>query len=302
MSLLDRIKKNSTIKDSSILSSSKFFNKKDMITTPIPALNIALSGRIDGGLTPGLTLFCGPSKHFKSLFSLILAKSYMDKYPDSVLVFYDCEFGTPESYFDSLGIDKERVVHTPIMDMEEFKFDIMHQFQEIKRGDKVIFVVDSLGNMSSKKEMEDAIAGKSTLDMSRAKQMKSIFRMITPYLVKYDTPMIAVNHIYMTQELYSKPVVSGGCVVAGTKIQMFDGSLKSIEDITPGCLVKTQDGPKVVTHSWNPETLLDGNPECYKITFEDGYSVICSDEHPFLKTSEFVPAKDLSIGDDITTL
>ena len=210
MSLLDRIKKNSTIKESSILSSSKFFNKKDMITTPIPALNIALSGRIDGGLLPGLTLFCGPSKHFKSLFSLILAKSYMDKYPDSVLVFYDCEFGTPESYFDSLNIDKERVIHTPIMDMEEFKFDIMQQFQEIKRGDKVIFVVDSLGNMSSKKEMEDAIAGKSTQDMSRAKQMKSIFRMITPYLVKYDLPMVAVNHIYMTQELYSKPVVSGG--------------------------------------------------------------------------------------------
>jgi len=208
--LLERIKKNSTIKDSSILSSSKFFTKKDMVTTPIPALNIALSGRIDGGLTPGLTLFCGPSKHFKSLFSLILAKSYMDKYPESVLVFYDCEFGTPESYFDSLGIDKERVIHTPIMNMEEFKFDIMHQLQEIKRGDKVIFVIDSLGNMSSKKEMEDAIEGKSTQDMTRARQMKSIFRMITPYLVKYDIPMVAVNHIYMTQEMFSKPVVSGG--------------------------------------------------------------------------------------------
>lgn len=181
-----------------------------MVSTPIPALNIALSGRIDGGLTPGLTLFCGPSKHFKSLFSLILAKSYMDKYPDSVLVFYDCEFGTPESYFDSLGIDKERVIHTPIMNMEEFKFDVMQQLQEIKRGDKVIFVVDSLGNMASKKETDDAIDGKSTQDMSRAKMMKSIFRMITPYLVKYDIPMVAVNHIYMTQEMYSKPVVSGG--------------------------------------------------------------------------------------------
>jgi RecA/RadA recombinase len=210
MSLLERIKKNSTIKESSILSSSKFFTKKDMVTTPIPALNIALSGRIDGGLTPGLTLFCGPSKHFKSLFSLILAKSYMDKYPDSVLVFYDCEFGTPESYFDSLEMDKERIIHTPIMNMEEFKFDVLQQLQEIKRGDKVIFVVDSLGNMASKKEMEDAIDGKSVQDMSRAKQMKSIFRMITPYLVKYDIPMVAVNHIYMTQELYSKPIVSGG--------------------------------------------------------------------------------------------
>lgn len=210
MSLLEKMKKNSTIKEASVLSQSKFFNKKDMISTTIPALNVALSGRLDGGLTPGLSLFCGPSKHFKSLFCLILAKAYMEKYPESVLVFYDCEFGTPEAYFDSLELDKGRILHTPIMNMEEFKFDVMNHMQNINRGDKIIFVVDSLGNMSSKKEMEDAIEGKSVQDMSRAKQMKSIFRMITPYLVRYDIPMVAVNHIYMEQGLYPKAIVSGG--------------------------------------------------------------------------------------------
>ena len=210
MSLLEKLKKNSTIKESSILSTSKFFTKKDMITTPIPAFNVALSGRLDGGLTPGLSLFCGPSKHFKSLFCLILAKAYMDKYPESVLVFYDCEFGTPEAYFDSLDMDKDRILHTPIMNMEEFKFDVINHLQNITRGDKVIFVVDSLGNMASKKETDDAIDGKSVADMSRAKSMKSIFRMITPYLVKYDIPMVAVNHIYMEQGLYPKAIVSGG--------------------------------------------------------------------------------------------
>lgn len=210
MSLLEKLQKNSTIKEASILSQSKFFTKKDEIRTKIPALNIAFGGDLDAGFLPGLTLWCGPSKHFKSLFSLIMAKTYMDKYKDAVLVFYDCEFGTPEAYFKSLEIDMNRVLHVPIMNMEEFKFDVMAQLQEIKRGDKVIFVIDSLGNMSSKKEMEDAIEGKSVQDMSRAKQMKSIFRMITPYLVKYDIPMVAVNHIYMTQEMFSKPVVSGG--------------------------------------------------------------------------------------------
>ena len=69
MSLLDKIKKNSTIKDTAILSESKFFTKKDMIPTPIPALNIALSGKLDGGLTPGLTMWAGPSKHFKTAYS-----------------------------------------------------------------------------------------------------------------------------------------------------------------------------------------------------------------------------------------
>lgn len=209
-SLLDKIRKNSTIKDTAILQESKFFTKKDMIQTKVPALNVALSGSLDGGFVPGLTLWCGPSKHFKSMFSLMMAKAYMDKYPDAICLFYDCEFGTPEAYFKSLDMDMARIIHTPIMNMEEFKFDVIKQLESFERGDKVIIVVDSLGNMSSKKEMEDAIEGKSVADMSRAKQMKSIFRMITPYLNRLDIPMVAVNHIYMTQEMYSKPIVSGG--------------------------------------------------------------------------------------------
>jgi RecA/RadA recombinase len=181
-----------------------------MIQTAIPAMNVALSGELDGGFVPGLTLWCGPSKHFKSMFSLIMAKSYMDKYPDAVMIFYDCEFGTPTAYFKSLQIDTDRILHVPVMNMEEFKFDCIKQLENLDRGDRVIFVVDSLGNMSSKKEMEDAIEGKSVQDMSRAKQMKSIFRMITPYLNRLDIPMVAVNHIYMEQGLYPKAIVSGG--------------------------------------------------------------------------------------------
>lgn len=210
MSLLEKIKKNSTIKDTALVSASKYFHKKDMIQTAIPAMNVALSGELDGGFVPGLTLWCGPSKHFKSMFSLIMAKSYMDKYPDAVMVFYDCEFGTPTAYFTSLQMDTTRILHVPVMNMEEFKFDVIKQLENLERGDRVIFVVDSLGNMSSKKEMEDAIEGKSVQDMSRAKQMKSIFRMITPYLNRLDVPMVAVNHIYMEQGLYPKAIVSGG--------------------------------------------------------------------------------------------
>ena len=63
MSVLDKIKKNSSIKESAILSKSKFFNDKDVIPTPIPIINVALSGKLDGGLTPGLTMWAGPSKH-----------------------------------------------------------------------------------------------------------------------------------------------------------------------------------------------------------------------------------------------
>jgi RecA/RadA recombinase len=210
MSILDKIKKNTSIKDAAILSHSKFFTEKDMIQTQIPIINVALSGKLDGGLTPGLTMWAGPSKHFKTAFSLLMAKSYLDKYPDSALLFYDSEFGTPQSYFDSFGIDTKRVLHTPITDIEQLKFDIMQQLQGLERDDKVIIVVDSIGNLASKKEVEDALEQKSVADMSRAKQVKSLFRMVTPHLNLKNIPMIVVNHTYMEIGMFPKAIVGGG--------------------------------------------------------------------------------------------
>jgi len=296
MSILEKIKKNSTIKDTAILSQSKFFTKKDMIPTTIPVINVALSGRLDGGLTPGLTMWAGPSKHFKTAFSLLMARAYLDKYEDAALLFYDSEFGTPQSYFDAFGIDTERVVHTPVTDVEQLKFDIMQQLQNIERGERVMIVIDSIGNLASKKEVEDALDQKSVADMSRAKQMKSLFRMVTPHLTLKDIPMVVVNHTYKEIGMFPKDIVGGGCLVAGTKIQLADGSQKSVEDFTVGEIVKTLDGDKEVTAIWNPDTLEDGEPECYEIEFEDGYKVVCSDKHKFLIEGYWIEAKDLAIG------
>jgi RecA/RadA recombinase len=181
-----------------------------MIPTSIPIINVALSGRLDGGLTPGLTMWAGPSKHFKTAFSLLMAKSYMDKYEDAALLFYDSEFGTPQSYFDTFGIDTKRVLHTPLTDVEQLKFDIMQQLQNVDRGDHLIIVIDSIGNLASKKEVEDAMDGKSVADMSRAKQMKSLFRMVTPHLNMKDIPLVVVNHTYKEIGLYPKDIVGGG--------------------------------------------------------------------------------------------
>ena len=208
--LLDKIKKTSTIKESAILAQSKFFTKKDMVATSVPAINIALSGRLDGGLTPGLTMWAGPSKHFKTMFSLIMAKAYMDKYPEAVLLFYDSEFGTPIAYFEALKIDTDRIIHTPITDVEQLKFDIMKQLEAIERNDKIMIMIDSIGNLASKKEVEDALDGKSVADMSRAKQIKSLFRMVTPHLSLKDIPMVVVNHTYKEIGLYPKDIVGGG--------------------------------------------------------------------------------------------
>jgi RecA/RadA recombinase len=210
MSLLDKLKKNSTIKETEVLNKSKFFQKKDMIQTSVPMINVALSGSLEGGLTPGLTVFAGPSKHFKTAFSLLLAKAYLEKYEDAILLFYDSEFGSPQSYFDSFGIDTSRVLHTPITDIEQLKFDIMSQINNVERGDHVLICIDSVGNLASKKEVDDALEGKSVADMTRAKQMKSLFRMVTPHLTIKDIPMVVVNHTYQEIGLFPKQIVSGG--------------------------------------------------------------------------------------------
>ena len=210
MSIMDKLKKNSKIKESDVLADSKFFNEKDMVATDVPMMNVALSGSVDGGLAPGLTVLAGPSKHFKTSFALIMAAAYMKKYPDSVMLFYDSEFGSPQSYFTQYDIDTSRVLHTPIANVEELKFDIIAQLEALDRKDKVIVIIDSVGNLASKKELDDAISEKSVADMSRAKSLKGLFRMTTPYLNMKDIPLIAVNHTYMEIGLFPKAVVSGG--------------------------------------------------------------------------------------------
>lgn len=210
MSLLDKMLKAGSIKAASVLSESAFFNKKDLITTDLPILNIAFSGELDGGLVPGLTILAGASKSFKTLLSLYCLKAYLNKYPDAVCLFYDSEFGVTPEYLKTYGIDSSRVIHIPLEHVEQLKFDIVKRLEEIKRGDKVFVLVDSIGNLASKKEVEDAADEKAVADMSRARAIKSLFRIITPHLTQKDIPCIVINHVYQTMELYSKTVVSGG--------------------------------------------------------------------------------------------
>jgi RecA/RadA recombinase len=207
---MDKLQKNSRIKETAQLDKSKLFSNKDMTKTPVPMINVALSGDPDGGLSSGLTVLAGPSKHFKTSFGLLMAAAYLDKYEDAILLFYDSEFGSPQQYFKSFGIDTSRVLHSPITNVEELKFDLVNQLENIERTDKVIIMIDSVGNLASKKELEDAMNEKSVADMSRAKALKGLFRMTTPYLTMRDIPLLAVNHTYQEIGLFPKAVVSGG--------------------------------------------------------------------------------------------
>ena len=87
---------------------------------------------------------------------------------------------------------------------------MINQLEQLERTDKVIIIIDSIGNVASKKELEDTLNEKSVADMSRAKALKGLFRMATPYLTMKDIPMIAINHTYKEMGLFPKDIVSGG--------------------------------------------------------------------------------------------
>lgn len=300
--LLNKLLKSGSIKATSILAESTLFNDKDQIPTDIPILNIALSGKVNGGITPGLTFLAGPSRHFKSLLGLMMVKAYMKWYPDAICLLFDSEFGITPEYIKTNDIDPNRVIHIPVEHLEQLKFDIAKRLDTIDRGDKVIIFIDSVGNLASKKEYEDALEEKSVADMSRAKVLKSLWRIVTPHLTTKDIPCIAVNHTYQEMANYPKTIMSGGCLLAGTNIIMSNGSLAPIETIQVGDAVKTLLGDRRVTAIWNPDTLTVGTPECYEVEFDDGYKVVCSDNHKFLdENMNWVEAKNLVSGARITS-
>lgn len=221
MSLMDKMLKAGTVKGSSILADSSFFKEKDPIRTDLPILNIAFCGSLDGGLLPGLTVLAGQSKSFKTLLGLYCMKAYLDKYDDGIAILYDSEYGATPDYLESYDIDTSRVLHVPIEDVEQLKFDMTKRLDELEKGDRVFVLIDSIGNLASKKEVEDAMNEKSVADMSRAKQLKSLFRIVTPRLTTKDIPCVAINHIYQEIGLFPKNIVSGGTGIYYSANQIF---------------------------------------------------------------------------------
>jgi RecA/RadA recombinase len=209
MSLLDTLKKTGSV-ISTTMAESDFFTNRDEIVTDIPALNVALSGDIDGGLSSGTIMVSGASKSFKTAASLYMVAAYMKKYKDAICIFYDSEFGSTPEYFATYGIDLNRVLHLPIEHVEQLKFDMVKKLDAIKNGNKVIFLIDSIGNIASKKELDDAIDEKSVADLSRAKALKSFWRLVTSKISQRNIPLIAINHVYKEMGLYPKDIVGGG--------------------------------------------------------------------------------------------
>ena len=212
--LMDKLLKNSKIESVERLLDSQILNEKPSAQTRVKLINVALSGKIDGGVpgSGGCTLICGPSRHYKSSYGLIAIKGLLDAYPDGVCLYYNNEFGIKKPYFENAGIDMNRVIHCPVENLEKFKFDIVAQLEELTVDDKVIIFFDSFGGAASKKELSDAIEEKSSADYTRSKTIKGIMRMITPYLYMKNIPFIGIAHTYVDMNSYggSKQIVGGG--------------------------------------------------------------------------------------------
>lgn len=208
--LLEKLMNAGSVKVAEVMADSAYFKNKNFVPTEIPIINTAFSADPLGGVVSGITLIAGESKSFKTLLMLLCMKAYLNKYPEAVVLFYDAEYGVTLEYLKTNGIDTSRVIHIPILHVEELKFDLTKRLEEIKKGDKVFVAIDSLGALASKKELDDALDEKSVADMSRAKALKSLFRIISPHFTMKDIPCIAISHVYKELGLYPKTIVGGG--------------------------------------------------------------------------------------------
>ena len=209
--LMSQLKTAGRISGKSMDDDDIMLNNFDIIPIDIPVLNLALSGSLNGGLRSGVTIFQGPSRTFKTNLGLKMVESYLKKYPNAICLFYDSEFGTTKAYFEELNIAPDRIIHLPAEDIEQVRDDLVQRLELIQRGHKVIIFIDSIGNLPSKREVDNAMNSNAAADMAtRAKSLKSMFRTITGKIVVRDLPCVVINHTYTTLELYSKQVGSGG--------------------------------------------------------------------------------------------
>ena len=209
-SLMERMLKNTTLKHAALLSESEILNETPAVPTRIPMLNLALNGKIDGGIERGLIMLAGASKSFKTSFSLEMVSAYLKAKPNAICLFFDGEFGAKKQYFEQFDVPTEKVLHLPFENIEQLKFEMSAQLTNIELGEDVICLIDSIGNAASKKEVEDSMDQKSVADMSRAKSLASLFRIITPKLYLKRIPCIVVNHTLKTMDFFPVDLPKGG--------------------------------------------------------------------------------------------
>lgn len=193
-----------------MLSQTSIGDKPILAKMKIPILNVMMSGKLDGGMTCGITQIVGDSRTFKSNTCVEVIEEFLDTVPGSVVVFMDSEFSARQ-IMEARGIDFERVVYIPFENLEEMKINLVQIIGGLERDSKVMFFIDSISQVASIKEVNDATDGDVKVDLTRAKEMNSVFRMITPMLNIRNLPLFCINSFYTSMsDKYADPIIKGG--------------------------------------------------------------------------------------------
>ena len=179
-------------------------------------LNALLSGSIYGGLPSNkITALAGESSTGKTFFALSVVRHFLDTDPDAGVIYFESESAISKQMIESRGIDSKRMIIVPVTTVQEFRTQavkIVDKYLKQKESDRkpLMFVLDSLGMLSTSKEIEDTEAGKETRDMTRAQVLKGAFRVLTLKLGLANVPMIVTNHTYDVVGSYIPTKEMGG--------------------------------------------------------------------------------------------
>jgi RecA/RadA recombinase len=219
------------------------------IDTGSYALNAALSGSIFGGIPDNkITAFAGESATGKTFFVLGVVRAFLEKNPTGGVVYYDTEAAVTKQMMESRGIDTTRVILAEPDTIQKFKthalkmIDAYEKEPEDKRP-PMMFVLDSLGLLSTSKEMEDSLEGKDTRDMTKSQVIKATFRVLTLKLAKVRVPMLVTNHVYEVVGSYvpTKEISGGtGLKYAASTIAMLSKKKEKDGDEVIGNIIKVK--------------------------------------------------------------
>ncbi len=172
------------------------------IDTGSYALNAVISGSIYGGVPDNkVTAFAGESATGKTYFVLGVVRSFLEKHPTGGVVYYDTEAAVTKGMMEDRGIDTTRVIIAEPDTIQKFKTHALKMLDayDLQPKDKrppMMFVLDSLGQLSTSKEMEDSLEGKDTRDMTKSQIIKAAFRVLTLKLARVGIPLVVTNHVY----------------------------------------------------------------------------------------------------------
>jgi len=178
--------------------------------------NALLSGSIYGGIPNNkITAIAGETSTGKTFFCLGMVQHFLESNPDAGVIYFESESAISKQMIEDRGIDSNRMLLVPVTTVQEFRLQaikILDKYNEqtAKERKPLMFVLDSLGMLSTTKEVEDSEAGKETRDMTRAQVVKSIFRVLTLKLGKANVPLIVTNHTYDVVGAYIPTKEMGG--------------------------------------------------------------------------------------------